>query len=209
MTVRIFNSDHKMERKMSHKKINAISLVCALLLGLYSLNANAFSVWAVEGGALSTSNSAGNELVLSPGVNSIDLYFDTEGDISWGWDIILEVIGTGTVTNPSGGDINGGLSTPLASGGLRQLGGNPGVDLNSSSILMFSFDFDAIAGTVLSIGPGSTYFSGTLFDNVAITLGDLVTIEAATPVPLPAAAWLLFSGIGFLGFAAKRKAATA
>lgn len=194
---------------MSHKRKNAVSLVFALVLGLFSMNANAFSVWAVESGALSSSNSAGNPLVLSPGVNTIDLYFDTEGDVSWGWDIVLDVIGTGTVSSVTGGDINGGLGTSQVDGGWRQIGGNVAVDLITSAELMFTFSFDALAGTVLSIGSGSTYSSGTTYSAESITLGDLVIISAGTPVPLPAAAWLFISGIGFFGFAAKRKAASA
>jgi hypothetical protein len=194
---------------MGNKKINAICFACALLFGLFSANANAFTVWAVEGGALSSSNTAGTPLVLSPGANTIDLYFDTEVDISIGWDILLEVNGVGNVSGVTGGDINGRLGTPEADGGWFQSGGNPFVDINSPSVLMFSFDFDALAGTILSIGAGSIYTSGITYTSEDITLGDLVTISGGTPVPLPAAAWLLFSGIGFLGFAAKRKAATA
>ena len=50
---------------MKYKKITANCLAVALFFGLFSMNANAFSVWAVEGGAAGTSNSAGNPLVLT------------------------------------------------------------------------------------------------------------------------------------------------
>ncbi len=191
---------------MKHKKITAISLAGALLLGLFSMSANAFTVWAVEGGASSTSNIAGNPLVLSPGASTIDLYFDTEGDVSWGWSILLEVTGLGTVSGVTGGDINGGLGSPQPDGGWHQFGGDFLTDLNSSSVLMFSFDFDAAPGAILSIGSGSTYGSGTTFMDELIPMGDLVRISA---VPLPAAAWLLLSGLGVFGFSARRKASAA
>jgi hypothetical protein len=185
---------------MKKRNISIITLVGALLLGLFSINANAFTVWAVEGGASASSNSAGNPLVLSAGSHTIDLYFDTEGDISWSWDILLEVTGVGTVSGVTGGDINGGLGIPRSGGGWQQLGGNFAVDLNDSAVLMFSFVFDADPGAVLSIGAGSNYTSGITWEGELIAGGDLVTISA---IPLPAALWLLVSGIGFLGFAAR------
>lgn len=175
--------------------------VGVFLLGLFSVNANALTVWAVESGELASSNTAGSSLVLSPGTSTIDLYFDTEGDISWGWDILLDVTGTGTISGVTGGDINGGLGTAQADGGWRQLGGDFATDLNAASVLMFTFDFDAVAGTVLSIGAGSSYTSGTSFQSELITGGDLVTISA---VPLPAAAWLFVSGLAVLGIRAKK-----
>ncbi len=189
-----------------HKKVTAISLVGLLFLALFSVNANAFTVWAVNAGDDSTFNNAGNALVASSGVNAIDLYFDTEGDISWNWDISLEVTGTGNVSGVQGGDINGGFGIQLTNGGWQQLGGNVAVSLNSPSVKMFSFVFDADPGAVLSIGAGSNYTSGTTFGSELITAGDLVTVSA---VPLPAAIWLFIGGAGFIGFASKRNKASA
>ncbi|MCP4994322.1 MAG: hypothetical protein GY934_11140 [Gammaproteobacteria bacterium] len=191
---------------MKKRNITAICLAGALFSGLFSVSANAFTVWAVDGGAASSSNTAGNPLDLSPGISSIDLYFDTEGDISWGWNLLLDVTGVGTVSGVTGGDINGRLGVPQSDGGWQQLGGDLSVDLNASSVLMFSFDFDAAPGALLSVGAGSIYSNGITFQSELITGGDLITVSA---IPLPAAAWLFLGGMGFLGFTARRTAASA
>jgi hypothetical protein len=189
---------------MNNKFTRLHILVPALLLGVFSATANAFSVWAVESGDLSSSNIAGTPLVLSPGTNSIDLFLDTEGDISWGWDILLDITGTGSISGVTGGDINGGLGAAQADGGWRQLGGDFATDLNASSVLMFTFSFDASPGALLSIGAGSSYTSGSTFQSELITGGDLVMISA---VPLPAAVWLFISGLAVLGIKLSRKSA--
>ena len=181
--------------------ISPFYLTVALLFGLFSSSAGAFSVWAVDSGADSSTNSPGNVLMVLPGTSSIDLYFDTEGDISWGWDILLDVTGVGTVSGVTGGD-NLGFGVSQPDGGWQQQGGDPFTDLISSSTLMFSFDFDAESGAVISIGDGSIYTSGGIFDSVAITAGDLVSVSA---IPLPAAAWLFLSGMGVLGFTARKR----
>ena len=186
---------------IERKVAMSIYLSGVLFFGLFSASASAFSVWAVNGGASSSSNSAGSTLDIAPGTGTpIDLYFDTEGDISWGWDITLEVSGVGTVSGVTGGDINGGLGTAQSDGGWRQLGGNAAVDLVGSSVLMFSFLFDASPGAMLSIGNASNYTSGNTFGSEAITPNVLVSA-----VPLPTAVWLLGSGLVGLIAVGRRK----
>ncbi len=185
----------------SQKRFVATYVAGALLFAGFSLNANAFTVWAVNSGELSSSNTAGNPLNVIEGTNSIDLFFDTEGDISWGWDILLEITdGSGTVSAVNGGDIKGGLGNSQPDGGWRQLGGDPAVDLNSPAVLMFSFTFEVGPNAVLSIGTGSTYTSGSTFQSEPVAPADLVQAV----VPLPAAGCLFLSGLGLLGVAGRR-----
>ena len=102
---------------MKLKKNPIARFVGVLIFGLLSVHANAFSVWAVQHGADPSSNSAGNTLVLPAGSTTIDLYFDTDGDISLGWDILLTVSGSGLISNVRGGDINEGLGVSQPDGG--------------------------------------------------------------------------------------------
>jgi hypothetical protein len=170
------------------KKISAFFSV-ALLISI-SQQVSAFSVWAVEGGASSTTNQSGSVLNVSPGSQAIDLYFETEGDISWGWDITLEVAGAGLISSLSGGDINGGFGVPVING-FQQLGGDASVDLIDGPFLLFSFVYDSSVGSVISLTDESSYTSGTDFTSNAIGSTDLVL----TAVPLPGAIWLMFSGL--------------
>ena len=156
-------------------------------------------MWAVESGADASSNSAGNILTLGEGLKSLDLYFDTDGDISWGWDITLSVAGTGFISSLAGGDINGSIGTPTADG-FQQLGGDFSVDLNGGPLLLFSFVYDSLEGALLSIASGSNYTSGTSFETETIAP---VTLVQTTAVPLPAASWLMFSGLLALVSASK------
>ena len=167
--------------------------VCCTVALLFSISqqVSAFAVWAVEGGSSSTSNQSGNILTVGPGSQTIDLYFDTEDDISWGWDVMLDVNGSALVSDVNGGDINGGLGTPMLNG-FRQLGGNVSTDLLGGPFLLFSFVYDASMGSVLSLADGSSYTSGTSFSTTVINSVDLVQAAA---VPLPGAIWLMFSGL--------------
>ena len=74
---------------------------------LLSISAS-FSVWAVDGGADPSENSAGNPLP-GTGVSKVLIcIFDTDGDTSWGWDASLLSNNGDLISNVSGGDINGG-----------------------------------------------------------------------------------------------------
>lgn len=186
-------------------KFRTLILSASILL-IFSSPASAFSVWAVEGGSLASSNSAGSVLNIAPGLNQIDLYFSTDGDISWGWDITLDLTGSGTIFNVAGGDINGGLGTALANG-YQQLGGDPAVDLVAAGQLLFSFSYDSLAGSLLSLTSDSSYTSGNTFSTEMLTAAPLILTTASTTVPLPAASWLLLTCFASLGLVKKRLAA--
>ena len=151
---------------------------------------SAFTVWAVDGGADPATNQSGNVLYVAPGSQTIDLYFDTESDISWGWDITLELAGTGLISGLNGGDINGGFGTPTANG-YHQLGGNAASDVSGGPFLLFSFFYDSAAGAVTSLVNGSSYTSGTTFSSAAIGSVNLVQ----TVVPLPGSVWFMLSAL--------------
>ena len=166
--------------------------VCCTVTLLFSMSqqVSAFAVWAVESGSASTTNQSGNILNINPGSQAIDLYFDTEEDISWGWDVTLEVAGTGLISGLNGGDINGGFGVPTANG-FQQLGGVASADLTGGPILLFSFIYDSSVGSVISLTDVSSYTSGSSFSSIAIDSIDLVQ----TAVPLPGAIWLMLSGL--------------
>ena len=161
----------------------------ALLISLSSISASAFSVWAVDGGADPSENSAGNPLNIEYGVSqSVDLYFDTDGDTSWGWDISLLSNNGDLISNVSGGDINGGLGTVLTDG-YRQLGGNPAQDVIGGPFLLFSFE-TLLSDQNSQISAIGTYTSGTSFLSEDILAGGVVAA-----VPLPGAFLYMLSGI--------------
>ena len=167
-------------------RLSVVGLFC-----FQSVTASAFSVWAVNGGDDPSQNSAGNILQLNSGSHTIDLYFDTGGDVSWGWDVSLLVSESGLITNVSGGDINGGFGSPLFDG-YRQLGGDATQDVNGGPFLMFSFD--ALLGNEIISIVNSSYTSGSSYQSEPITSATLVS----TSVPLTSASWLLLSALGTL-----------
>ena len=171
------------------QSIFRLPLVC--LFCFQSVSASAFSVWAVNSGDDPSQNSAGNILQLDSGSHTIDLYFDTGGDVSWGWDVSLLASESGLITNVSGGDINGGFGLPLLDG-YRQLGGDASQDLNGGPFLMFSFD--ALLGNEIISIVNSSFTSGSSFQSESITSATIVS----TSVPLSSASWLLLSALGTL-----------
>ena len=160
------------------------------LFGLLSLSSisNASTVWLVQAGAASNSNGPGVALDVSPGSGSYDLYMDLEGDTSYGWDVDLDVSGTGEISGVTG--LTLGLGTALPNGGWAQIGG----DLfgETGVVLMMSFDFDGDAGS-------SILFSGLYTDASFLDASfPSTTLLNVTSVPLPVASWLYLSAIGGL-----------
>jgi hypothetical protein len=165
----------------------------------------AMTVWVVESGQGPLSNSQG-VLEVTAGTTSLDLYYGLSGgEISYGYDFILDITGSGSISNVSGGD-----SDPLAGGvfgsGWRQFGGDF-LGETGSAVLGFSFDFTATAGAALLINGGSSYTNSSFLDEgiLPATLANVSGEELAT-VPVPAAVWLFGSGcVGLIGFARRKK----
>ena len=167
--------------------IGALLLICSSL-------SQAMTVWVVESGQDAFSSSQ-NTLNLSAGTTTLDLYYDVAGDISYGYDFILDIVGGGSISNVWGGDSD--LGNAYGSG-WRQFGGDIYGE-TGSSVLGFTFDFTAIAGSSLLIG-GSYTDVNFLDAPVAST-----TLASVQPVPVPAAAWLFGSGLIGLGAMLKRR----
>lgn len=163
-----------------------------LALMMYSASSQSMTVWLVESGQDPFSNSQAT-LNLSAGTTSLDLFYDVEGDTSFGYDFSLDVNGTGSFANVGGGDSDLGNTTIT---GWQQLGGSL-LGETGNSVLGFSFDFTADAGTLLSI---SGVYTDANFLEAPITSSTLATV-----VPLPAAVWLFLGGLGLISFTAKKK----
>ena len=175
------------------KKIK--NYLIGMTLILLSTSSQAMSVWVVESG-VNPFNNAQATLNLSAGTTTLDLYYDVEGDISYGYDFILDVIGSGGISNVGGGDSDLGSSF---GSGWRQFGGDIYGEIGSS-VLGFSFDFTADTGTSLLI---SGSYTDSNFIDAPITSATLATVSA---VPVPAAVWLFGSGlIGLVGMARRKK----
>ncbi|RDH81017.1 MAG: hypothetical protein DIZ80_12905 [endosymbiont of Galathealinum brachiosum] len=173
-----------------------IKHITAMLLIMGSASTQAMNVWVVESGA-NPFLSSQNTLSLSAGTTSLDLYYDVEGDTSYGYDFIMDITGSGSISNVGGGDSDLG---DVFGNGWRQFGGDIYGEVGSS-VLGFSFDFTAAEGASLLIA--GTYTDGN-FDDTAINAS---TLAAVSPVPVPAAVWLFGSGlIGLCSFAKRRNA---
>lgn len=168
-----------------------------IMLLLCSASSHAMSIWIVENGQDAFSNSQG-VLTLSEGMNSLDLYYDVEGDTSYGYDFYLYTSGSGTISNVTGGDSD--LGNAFGSG-WRQFGGSLYGE-EGNSVLAFSFDFFAEAGTSLLIS--GSYTDANFLDTTISesTLG----VTTVSDVPVPAAAWLFTSGlIGLAGLSRRKR----
>jgi len=176
------------------KKI--VKHAAALMLVMGSASTQAMSVWLVESGQNPFANSQG-VLALSAGTTSLDLYYDVEGDTSYGYDFILDIVGTGSISSVGGGDSDLGA---VFGNGWRQTGGDIYGEIGNS-VLGFSFDFTANAGVSLLV---SGSYTDSNFTDAAISSSTLATVSA---VPVPAAVWLFGSGlIGLFGVAKRRQA---
>ena len=163
-----------------------ILLICSSL-------SQAMTVWVVESGQDPLSNSQ-NTLNLSAGTTSLDLYYDVGADISYGYDLILDIVGNGSIANVGGGD--SGLGDAYGSG-WRQFGGSIFGE-TGSSVLAFSFDFTASGGTSLVV---SGSYTDADFLDAPVSPTTVATVSA---VPVPAAFWLFGSGLIGLGAMLKR-----
>lgn len=163
-------------------------ILTAGLLCLSTLS-NATTVWLVQSGAASGSNTPGTALDVAPlAGGSYDLYMDLEGDTAYGWDIDLDVSGSGSISSVSGPAL--GLGTSLPNGGWAQIGGD--VFGESGVVLLMSFDFSGDLGA--SIALSGTYTDASFLDaNFPNT-----TLLNVSNVPLPAASWLFLSALGGL-----------
>lgn len=173
--------------KISINLCRRIILVAVMLC--MSGIANAATVWLVQGGAPSNATTPGTALDVAASVPaSYDLYMDLEGDTAYGWDIDLDVSGSGSISSVSGPYL--GLGTGLVNGGWAQIGGD--VFGESGVVLLMSFDFlgDTGASIVLSGSYTDASFLDASFTNT--------TLLNVTSVPLPAACWLFLSAIGGL-----------
>ncbi len=165
-------------------------LFFSVLLGfIWASSSQAFSVWVVESGQDPFSNSQ-DTLAVFPGTTTLDLYYDAEMGTSFGYDILLEILGTASISNVGGGD--SGLGN-VAGTGWRQLGGDP-INGETDTLLGFSFDFTGEFGSSVSV---SGTYTDENFTDARITPSTL----AVSQVPVPAAVWLFGTAIiGLTGF---------
>lgn len=172
-----------------------IKYITGITLFVCSNASQAMTVWVVESGQGAFSNLQ-DTLTLSAGTTTtLDLYYDVEGDTSYGYDFSLDITGVGSISNVGGGDSDLGNST---ASGWRQFGGDLFGEIGSS-VLAFSFDF--IAGSGVSLLASGSYTDSSFLD-APIMPSTVATVSA---VPVPAAVWLFGSGLlGLIGVA-KRK----
>ena len=172
-----------------------VKYIAGMMLIMCSASSQAMTVWAVESGQDAYSNAQGT-LTLSAGTTTLDLYYDVGADISYGYDFILDIVGTGSITNVGGGDSELG---EIFGSGWRQFGGDIYGE-TGNTVLAFSFDFTADTGTSLLI---SGSYTDSDFLDAPISSSTVVSVSA---VPVPAAVWLFGSGLISLIGVARRKA---
>lgn len=177
------------------KSIN--KYIAVMIVVMWSASSQAMTIWVVESGQDPLLNSQG-ALALSQGASTLDLYYDVEGDISYGYDFILDITGTGSITNVGGGDSD--LGSIFGSAGWRQFGGSLYGE-TGNSVLAFSFDFTADAGASLLV---SGSYTDSSFLDAPISSSTLAAVSATT-VPVPAAVWLFSTGLlGLISFARRK-----
>lgn len=162
------------------------SVLFGLFLTTVCTSSHGMNVWLVESGADPFSNT-GSILTLAPGATILDLYYDLEGDVSYGYDFDLSVFGEGSIMNVRGGDASGlGADTD---DGWRQFGGDIYGE-SGASVLAFTFDLYSEAGTQL-------LFSGSYTDSSFsdAKLDGITLAQTVAPVPVPAPFFLLLSAI--------------
>jgi hypothetical protein len=105
-------------------------------------------------------------------------------------------------SNGPGFPLNPGGGNPVGIGNFDRSIGFAVLDCTTGSPACFSLDPDLHTGNILAfmLDDGGAYQD----DNHDDFVGYMV---ATTPVPLPAGAWLLFSGIGLMGAASRRRKA--
>ncbi len=160
----------------------------ACLLSLSAASTQAATVWLVESGAASNSNSPGTTLEILPEGGSYDLYVNFTPDTAYGWDVDLTVTGTGLVSNVTGDNLD--IGAPMPNGGWGQIGGD--IFGEGGEILLFSFDFSGTAGSTLTF---SGSYTDDSFSDAPFPTLDIVSVSE---VPLPASGWLLASALGAL-----------
>lgn len=163
-----------------------------VLLGfIWSSSSQALSVWVVESGNDPLSNSKNTLGITTVGISTLDLYYDVEGDTSYGYNFLLDITGVGSISNVGGGDSDIGN---LDGDTYKQTGGDPINGTTSSATLGFTFDFNAEDMASLLI---SGTFTDSNFTNTAITSSTLARVST---VPVPAAVWLFGTAIiGMMG----------
>ncbi|MGI9293652.1 MAG: hypothetical protein ACR2PS_06685 [Pseudomonadales bacterium] len=181
---------------MSKSMSSVAAAVCALSFGLLSNFASAAVFWVVEGGDPASANAGRTSLDVTADVASLDLYFDTEDDTSFGWNLDLDVTGTGTISNVTGAFVSAADGVTRPNGGWKQIGGDDAGE-TGSEILIMSFDFIGEEGATISLS--GSYTDGNFLD-AAVAATQLVQVA---PIPVPAAAWLF--GSALLGLIVRRK----